>query len=236
LERYLLDVFDFRTLHYAKDPTLNMRAPINGVSAVKVFLKGVQVAIDDPNFGYSIVPDPLRLEPGYTFSKIMFNKQVRLSRPLIEVSYLTRQGFCLQCSGTGQVRDWSVSHSGALVRVEKTDKLVQQSLKYILSSKNPPSPNLVSHLKDYVAKKFNLTVSASDIATEITRVLQAYQAIQGSQKTVQTLDPAEILRDIQNASVQQDPENPNLIYVSLTVTAYGATKPIPLNIALQTTS
>lgn len=236
LERYVLDAFDFRTLHVASDPQLNMRAPINGVAMTRVFLKGIQCPPNDPRFGYSIVPDPARIEEGYTFSKIMFNHPVRLVRPLIEVSYITRQDFCIQCSATGQVNDWTISPSGALVKTHGVQKLVQQSLKYVLTSKNPFAPNLICHLKDYLGKKFNVSISAQDIVTEITKVLQNYQQIQGSQKTVQTLDPLEILRDVSSVSAQQDPTNPNLIFVSIVVTAFGQSQPIPMNIALQATS
>ncbi len=236
LERYVLDAFDFRTLHLASDPSLNMRAPINGAAMTRVFLKGIQCPPNDPLYGYTIMADPARVEAGYTFSKILFNHPVRLTRPLLEVSYITRQGFCLQCNATGQVNDWSISPSGSLDITQGVQKLAQQSLKYVLTSKNPFSPTLVCHMKDYIGKKFNMNVSTTDIASEITRVLQTYQQIQGTQKTVQTLDPQEVLRDIQTVSAQVDPANPNLIFVSIVVTAYGSPTPVPLNIALQAQS
>lgn len=232
LERYVLDAFDFRTLHYSKDPSLNMRAPINGAAAIQVYLRGVLCLPSDPRYGYSVVPDPIRIQQGYTFSKIQFNKPVRITQPLIEVSYITRQGFCLQCAGTGIVNDWEISTSGGLVHTHGVRKLAQQSLKYVLTSKNPFSPNLVCNLKSYLYHKLS-SGSTQDIAASITNALQNYQSIQTAQKSVQTLSPSEVLRDIQNVSVQQDPNNPLLIYVSILVTAYGVKEPIPLNVALQ---
>jgi hypothetical protein len=209
-----------------------MRAPINGAAAVQVYLGGTLCPPGDPRYGYSIVPDPDRILQGYTFQKITFNKPVRLTQPLIEVSYITRQGFCIQCGGIGQVKDWEISTSGSLVHTHGVKKLAQQSLKYILTSKNPPAQNLVCNLKSFLNQKI-LNGSTQDIAASITSALQNYQSIQTAQKAVQTLSPGEVLRDVQNVSVQQDPNNPLLIYVSVVVTAYGVKEPIPLNIALQ---
>jgi len=231
LERYVLDAFDFRTLHYVGDPSLNMRAPINGAALVQVWIEGVLCPPTHPQFGYSVVPDPSRVQEGYTFSKILFNKQVRLTQPIIEVSYITRQGFCLQCAGTGTINDWEISTSGSLVHTHGVQKLGQQSLKYILTSKNPFSPNLICNLKTYLYKK--LTSGTQNIAASVTNALQNYQGIQSAQKTVQTLTPNEVLRDIQSVSVKQDPNNPLLIYVSVVLMAYGVAEPIPLNVALQ---
>lgn len=229
LERYTLDVFDFRTLHYALDPTLNMRAPITNSSQVQIWLAGVLV----PPTQYSIVPDPDRIQTGYTFSKILFNSQVRLIRPLIEVNYVTKQGFCLQCCGNGSVTDWTINTGGGLIRVRNVQKLAQQCLKYILTSKNPFSPALICQVKNYVGQKFGLSFTTTDVASTIQTALQNYMQIQASQKTVQTLSSLETLKDIVSVMAQQDDENPLVVYVSVVVAAYGSTNPIPLNIALQ---
>lgn len=235
LERYVLDQFDFRTLHYAAAPSLNMRAPINGAARVQMWLKGVLCPSDDPNYGYSIVPDTDRVEAGYTFSKIVFNKPVRLIRPLIEVSYITRPGFCLQCNGQTQINDWQITASGGLAHAEGVNKLSQQCLKYILTSRNPANPNVVCTLKNSLNHKI-VSGSSQAQATSVTAALQNYQAIQTAQKAVQPLSPGEVLRDIRSVSVTQDTDNPLLSYLSVVVTAYGVAKPVALNVALQTPS
>ena len=234
-ERYTLDVFDFKTLHYAANPVYNMRAPINGTDQVKVFLRGVLISPTDPILGYSVVPDPDRIETNYTFSKIIFNKPVRMVQPLIEVTYPTRPVFCMKCAGVNTVNDWSNTPAGQLARVTQTNKLVQQCLKYLLTSVNPFNPNLSCRIKSYIAAKMGSNIT-DDINNEVVRALGAYQTIQNAQQTVQTLDPEEVLKDITGIAVRQDPTNPMLVYLTTQVAAYGSRQNIPLNVALQANS
>src|SRR5271157_2732546 len=56
-ERYVIDTTDFKTLHLAADPSLNMRAPINGQAQVQMFISGEFVQQNDPTYGYSFFPD-----------------------------------------------------------------------------------------------------------------------------------------------------------------------------------
>lgn len=229
LERYTVDPFDFRTLRYVGQTEFNMRASITNSSQVEVFLGGNLV----PSSLYRIVPDPDRVQQNYSFQKIMFNQPMRLVRPLIEVNYITRQGQCLQCNGNGYVNDWAASHSGALLHVIDLAKLAQRCLKYILTSKNPFTPTLICHLKDYIGKNFGLEVTSADITSAIQSALETMMQIQIAQKTVQTVSNEETLKDILSIDAQQDPNNPILIYVSVVVAGYGSSAPIPLNIALQ---
>jgi hypothetical protein len=233
LERMTVDPFDFRTLHLAGDPNLNMRAPITNASAVEVYFKGTLVPRDHPVYGYVVVSDPDRIQENYTFSKIVFNHPVRLIRPLIEVNYITRRGFCLECNGNGNVNDWTVSPAGSLTHVVDNTKLAQQSLKYILTSKNPFTPTLICHLKDYIGKQFGFDVTTSDISATVQQALESFMQIQAAQKTVQTMSPQETLREVVSVIADSDPNTPFVIYVSVVVTGYGTNTPIPLNIALQ---
>lgn len=235
LERYVVDFRDFRTLHYKTNDAFNMRAPINGVSMVRLYIKGSLVKPSDPVFGYTIVPDPLRVESSYPFQKIVFNQPVRELGSLIEVTYLTHQGFCLKCGGSGKVVDWTVSPAGSLNRVTGAKKLAQQALKYILTSRNPFNPNLTSPIRGYLFHKFGVTMTDHDIATAVTNAMSTYQSIQKAQGTVQQMDPAEMIRDVQSVSATQDPNDPTVVNLSLELLAYGSTEAIPLNLALQTT-
>jgi hypothetical protein len=239
LERYAINPLDFRTLQYKPNvqtvPSINMRAPINGKAFVRLYIRGVLVSPTDPNFGYSIVPDPTRIqEQGLPFQKIVFNNQVRTVNDLIEVTYVTPTPFCLKCNGTGLVVDWTIAPDGSLNKVRKRAKLGQQVLKYSLTSRNPFTPTLVTPIRSLVGKKFGLSVTDQDISTAITNVLNTYQSIQASQATVQQMDPQEILQSIQQITAVQSADDPTTINVTISVQAFGATEAIPLNIALKT--
>lgn len=236
LERYQLNPFDFRTLQYKANTQFNLRAPINGVSLVRLYFKGVLVSPSDPNYGHTIVVDPSRVQESYPFQKIVFNKPIRERTPLIEVSYITIEGACLKCGGTGQVTDWSVSPSGTLNRIHGRRKLGQACMKYMLTSRNAFNPNLTTPIRSYIGKKFGLTVSDSDIATAVTNALSAYQSIQKAQSTVQTLDPHEMIQDVQSVSAAQSPSDPTVVNLSVAVLTYGSSEAVPLNLNLQTTT
>src|SRR5271166_4849004 len=74
-ERYVVDFNDFRTLHYAGNTALNMRAPINGAAMVRMWISEEEVQQDDPTYGWMVVRDPARLDAVAAtdqFYKIMF--------------------------------------------------------------------------------------------------------------------------------------------------------------------
>ena len=239
LERYTINFQDFVTLQYKPStnftPTINMRAPINGASFVRLYLKGQLVNPNDPNFGYSIVPDPTRIqEQGLPFQKIVFNNQVRTIGDLVEVTYITPTPFCLKCGGTGLLVDWTIAPSGELNKVHRRAKLGQQCVKYVLTSRNPFNSNLTTQIRALIGQKFGVVVTSQDIATEVTKALNAYQSIQAAQSTVQQMDPQELIQSLQSVTATQSATDPTMINVSISVFAYGSTEAIPLNIALQT--
>jgi hypothetical protein len=234
LERYSINPLDFKTLNFSSNPVTNMRAPINSAAMLRLYIQDVLVNPADPVYGYSVVADPARIQEfNYPFSKVVFNKPVRLRTQLIEVSYFTRVGFCLKCNATGNVADWRVAPNGSIGHTTGVKKLAQQSLKYVLTSKNPFNQNLVCPIRSYLGKKFGMSITDQDISTAVTKALSTYQSIQRAQKTVQTMDPNEMIQDVVSVEARQDPEDPTKIYVAIVLTAYGSNETIPLNVALQ---
>lgn len=236
-ERYIVNSFDFRTLLYASNSSINMRAPIQSRSSVSVFIGGRLVSASHPVYGYSIVLDPNRLESSDIFYKIVFNKQVRLLIPLIEISYFTNVNFCLKCNGFGQVNDLKLANSGSLLHTFGTKKLVQKCLKFILTSICPFYPQYTCPIKGYVGRKFGVTVTDVDISHAILTSLQQVKQIQTAQATIpgQNLDPLERLKDITNVTALSDATNPTQVNVNAQVSSYGSNVTQPLGFTLTTT-
>lgn len=227
-ERYVVNQDDFRTLNYAAQTALNMRAPINGAQSVQIWIAGEEVDASDPTYGWQIVKDTNRISAPTTdtFYKIVFNKPVRLVIPLIEVSYFTRQPYCLKCSGTGFLNDFKVSNRGFLQCTQNT-KLAQKALKWILTSTCPFYPNFVCQLKAYIGRKLGIQITETDIQTQVLNALTQMQRVQRAQSTVQSLDPGEILKDIVNVQAVIDPNDPTAVVVTATVSSYsGQTAPL----------
>jgi hypothetical protein len=244
-ERYVVDSRDFRTFRLAADTSIGMRAPVNGQSLVKVYIGGTLIQANDPVFGYSFVLDLSRLEdfsPFDTirrdtadkFHKIVFNKQVRFVIPLLEVSYITLKPYCLKCSGSGQLNDLKKASSGSLIRTLDTNKLVQRSLKYILSSRCPFYPALTCPIKDFIGRKFGVHTTEADISNGIMNALQQFKKVQGAQRTIQVLTPHETLKDITSVTAVQSPLDPTAVNVAVQVSSYAGTT-LPLAFSIRTT-
>jgi len=231
-ERYVVSQNDFRTLNYASMPSINQRAPINGVNAVQMWISGEQVFSSDPTYGWQVVLDPDRVEVvdgvNTSFQKIVFNTPVRLVLPLIEVSYITTQDYCLKCSATGFLNDFKLGvGADPFAEVTQTTKLAQKALKWILTSRCPFYPTFVCAIKSYIGRKLGIQITDTDIQTAVINALTNMQRVQQAQSTVQNLDPQEILKDVINVTAVTDPNDPTTVQVSATVSNYsGQTAPL----------
>jgi hypothetical protein len=233
-ERYVIDVVDFKTLHLAGNVSLNMRAPINGASLVQVSIRGQVVPINHPVYGYSITPDTNRVMTSDQFYKIQFNRPVRSYVPLIEVSYITIKNYCLKCGTVGQLNNLKPASNGSVLHVVGTDKLVLKVLKFILTSTCSFYPNFTSRLKTFIGRKFGFAITDADVSNEVINALQNLKAVQAAQRTVQQLDPLEILKDVNNLQTIQI--DPNSVAVSGVLTSYGNPIGTPVSFSLTSSS
>jgi hypothetical protein len=234
-ERYVVNEDDFVTLNYASMPSINQRAPINGAQSVQMWINGEEVESTDPTYGWQVLLDPDRIEVGVTdlFYKIVFNNPVRIVLPLIEVSYITRQDFCLKCSATGYLNDFKLGvGADPFAQVTQTTKLAQKALKWILTSRCPFYPTFVCAIKSYVGRKLGVQITDTDIQTAVVNALTNLQQVQQAQGTVQNLDPQEILKDVINVTAVIDSQDPTLVRVSATVSNYSG-QAAPLGFTLR---
>jgi hypothetical protein len=244
LERYQVNPVDLRTLQYVGNPSANMRAPINGRALVQIYIHGEPITPTDPTYGYQIVVDPNRLQFGgtnETFYKIVFNREVRLVRPLIEINYITLEDYCLKCSGLGILNDLNVGASGNMLRVYGLFKLSQRCLKMVLTSECAFYPQFTCPIKSYIGRKFGITITDADIANAIVSALTNLKSIQLAQNAYQTLAPEETLQDFTNISALQDPTDPTVVHVSGSIMSYTSSAAntlvsTPLNFTLQVQS
>jgi len=235
-ERYVVNQNDFRTLNYAGNPSINQRAPINGSQSVQICISEERVYSNDPTYGWQVVIDPDRIDLTDTniFYKIVFNKPVRLILPLIEVSYISTQDYCLKCSATGYLNDFKLGVGASpFAEVTQVTKLAQKALKWVLASRCPFYPTFVCAIKTYVGRKLGLQITDTDIQTAVVNTLSNMQQVQQAQSTVQSLDPQEILKDIINVTAITDPNNPTAVNVSAVISNYsGQSAPLGFTIGM----
>lgn len=232
-ERMMISTSDFRTLVFAARPGERMRAPITALGATRLFISGVEVPPDHAVYGWTILKDELSVAPDQK-SKIVFRNPVRLTNLVIEVQYITSAAYCLKCSGYSKTNDYKVSKSGSFIHVVEVNKLIHRITKFLLTSTCVFYPTFTSRLKDYVGRKFGVSLTEDDIMYECSTALDNLKQIQLAQKNVQFLAPQEILRDVESLSTTSDPTEPCLVITKMQVSAYGVPHPVPLTFAIRT--
>jgi hypothetical protein len=198
---------------------------------VQMWISDEEVQQGDPTYGWTLVRDPDRLDAVNStdqFYKLMFINPVRLVVPLIEVSYLTSQGYCLKCSAMGFLNDFKNAASGSFVQITQQSKLAQKGLKWILTSQCVFYPTFVCPLKSYVGKKLGIQLTDTDIQNAVQTALNTMQTVQQAQNTVQVLDPLEMIQDIQYVTAEVAADDPTTIQVAALITTFGGTS-VPLS-------
>lgn len=214
-ERMLIDDTDLRTLVGLKIGD-RMRAPINGQGTFKLKINGINIPSIHPLYGWTIQDDEFSIAPDKK-SKIVFNDQVRLNNALIELEYVTTQAYCRKCQGKGQVTDIKKSVSGSFQKTIDQRKLVQRVYKYILTSRCYFYPDLTCKIKDFIGRKFGLSLTVDDISYEISTSLTKMKKVQQQQAQIQTLTNLETLKDIRSLNAKRSDVNPTLVSVELDI-------------------
>lgn len=231
-ERQTLSTDDFRTLFNVVQPDIGLRAPVSSLNAVKVYVSGVSIPSGHENYGWELVE-------GFSVNgekrhRVRFRKQVRLTNLTFEVAYFTTQAYCLKCNGYGRVSDTAISAAGSLIHVTDHNKLTQRSLKFLLTSTCVFYPQFTSRLKEFIGRKFGLSLTEEDISYECMTALENMKNIQIAQKNVQSLSPQEILRSVDSVISKRDTDDPTLVRTKIQLSSYGPNQVNPLQLAIRT--
>lgn len=209
---------DNRTLYSVTTPAQRMTKPINGESTCVLKFNGVPVPRNHPQFGWDLHWDEFSIAPDYR-SKIMFRRPVRLRDIIIEASYVTTAAYCHKCGGTGLMADYTVTVNGTFKRAVRRTKLVQKALKFLLTSKCRFYPALTCQLREYVGRKFGVTLATDDISFEVSTAMDSLKQVQEMQSRFQRLDPEEILRSVDGVHTTRDENDPTVLHVMVDVSS-----------------
>jgi hypothetical protein len=231
-ERMIVSSEDFRTLLYAERTTERMRAPISAKGSVKMFIRGVEVPRNHAVYAWEILADELSVRSDQK-SKIVFRQPVRTTET-IELEYITIPAYCLKCNGYSKTNDFSVNKGGTFLRVSNYDKLVQRIYKFLLTSECAFYPSFTCKLKEFVGKKFGLSLSEDDISYECMNSLDNLKRIQIAQRSIQTLTPQEVLKEVESITTIRDQYDPTIVKTDMRVAAFGIPRSVPLSFTIRT--
>jgi hypothetical protein len=233
-ERMVIDQEDWQTLLCESDSYQKMRAPIANASLVALYIHGTPVPQNHPVYGWEVVEDGVsELDPTLRLRMIRFKRPVRVNGLLIEVDYNTIPSHCLKCMGAGKKNDLIPSQTRSFVRMSEHSKLLQKVLKHILTSSCAFYPTYTCQLKEYVGRKFGVSLVEEDLSYEVSQALDNLKRIQGLQRGIQDLSPQEMLKAIEKIKVVRSEEDPSRVKVSVQVSSYGKERPSPLSFTLR---
>ncbi len=222
---------DFRTLINVDHPEWGIRGAVSSTTSLKLFLNGVEVPSNHETYAWDLLPDLEAL--GEKRYKIVFKRQVRMNGTF-HVSYYTTSAYCLKCNGYGKTNDFTISASGSFIHITEHNKLIQRVMKFLLTSNCAFYPQFTSRLKEFIGRKFGLSLTEEDISYECITALENLRNIQVSQRNVQTLTPQEILKGIESVDSKRDTVDPTIVKTQIRVSSYGPDQVAPLNLAIRT--
>jgi hypothetical protein len=234
LERMVISSDDWRTLLYAERPGERVRGTISALDKTQLFFNGVEVPKDHETYGWDVLFDELSIAPERKH-KIVFHKQVRLTNILIQINYITIPAYCMKCNGYSKTNDYKRNTNGSFIHITDHDKLIQRVFKFLLTSRCNFYPIFVSQLKEFVGRKFGLSLTETDISYECVTALDNLKKIQIAQKNVQFLSPQEILRDTESVNSKRQIDDPTVVLTKLKVSSYGIPQPKSMNFTIRTT-
>jgi len=233
LERQVISTDDFRTLSNADRLDIGLRARTTSLATIKLFVSGVEIPRNHPNYAWEVIEDPMVL--GEIRQRIRFKNQMRLTNLVYDVAYFTSQPYCLKCNGYGKVSDTKINSVGSYLHIVDHDKLSQRILKFLLTSECSFYPRFTSRLKEFIGRKFGLSLTEEDISYECVTALENMRNIQIAQKNVQSLTPQEILRSVDSVVSIRDASDPTIVKTQIKVSSYGPAQVNALTLAIRTT-
>lgn len=223
---------DFRTLIYG-DTQHYMRAPVSSEASVKLFIDGTEIPRNHETYGWDLFPDETSVPPERRL-KVMFRFPFRLHDAPIEISYACIPAYCLKCNGYQKTHDFKIEQTGTFRHISEYEKLLLRVQKFLLTSRCNFYPAYTSRLKDFVGQKFGLSLSEEDVTYECVTSLDSLKTIQQAQRSVQSLAPQEVLKDVESIDVSRDQVDPSLVKTSILVSSFGEPRPKPFTFAIRT--
>lgn len=223
---------DFRTLQNVSQSDYGLRAKVTATNSVKFFVSGVEIPRNHEVYAWELVSESVVGDE--TRHWIRFKRPIRLTNLTYEAAYFTSQPFCLKCNGYGKVSDATISASGSFVHVVDHDKLSQRVLKFLLTSTCAFYPQFTSRLKEFIGRKFGLSLTEEDISYECVNSLENMRNVQVAQRSVQSLSPQEILRSVDSVVSKRDPDDPTMVRARIKLSSYGPSQMSPLQLVIRT--
>lgn len=205
---------------------------------------GFDIDPDSEQFGFSLERDPTYVDQyGYGNSgpqgqrlMLKFKKRQKSNDDFYELSYYTTVGWCPKCNSLSIYFDWVFDDRGRLFMIKNEEKLIQDVIKGTLTVKGSNTYHtwygtildtlIGGKLANFsssqgISSQRNLQVL---LGNDVTTFLNNLKKLQLQQKSVQTVTDKELLDQIILISVQQNPQNPGLVEISIKISNVDASK------------
>lgn len=185
----------------------------------------LQVYADDnliPSSMYDIVVDPLTINVNQP--KMIYFKTKWISpSDYFEVNYITLLNFCPKCVGLKVLNDISYDVRGGLKEIRNEYLLLQNVEKFTITEiqSNPFQPFIGTSLTALIGERiFDINFLVSKITQEINTTLEKFKSLQSQYiQSGRPVTDGETLRSVDNITVVQDRNDPEVLRANITITA-----------------
>lgn len=167
--------------------------------------------INDPN---TLTDRPTRM--------IVFDERIEGTNDFFEINYTTIRQECRRCGGSGVENDWRYDSKGGVVKVRNTDLLLQEVVKITYTEKgsNPIHPWYGTGILEAVGQKLSEKgIIQNMIVSDVRDAFRRWQSVKKQQEedVGQFVSDEEYPFQLLVVNLEQDSEDPTIIYVNATV-------------------
>jgi hypothetical protein len=163
---------------------------------------------------WNIVNDPISIESRMVY----FNKPLKCSDSIIELTYYTSSDYCRRCNGLRIENDFIYNDLGEKVLVKEENLLLQELDKAIITIKNSNPFHLWigTRIASLSGSKY-LNVIKSEILSEITDTLSNLKDIKIQQAQIQEVTPGEFPDVLQISKMNQLESDMTILEITIDV-------------------
>lgn len=185
---------------------------------------------------WTLVNDPNTLADRPT-RMIVFDDRIEGTNDFFEINYTTLRQECRRCGGLGVENDWRYDSTGKVVKVRNNDLLLQEVVKVTYTEKgsNPFHPWYGTGILEAVGQKLSEKgIIQNMIVSDVRDAFRRWQSVKKQQEedVGQFVSDEEYPFQLLVVNLEQDSEDPTIIYVNATVQS-RSTKPIQITRGLR---
>jgi hypothetical protein len=198
--------------------SIRVSKPISSIDTISVYASDTVVS----KSLYSIIYDPNTTTVNQP-RMVYFKTKWRSTEDYFTITYITIKNYCPKCAGLEIINDLSYDVRGSMIVARDEKLLLQNAEKFTVTelNSNPFHRYIGTSLINLLGHKItDLNYTNTRITQEISETLGKFKDMQNQYRlSRRPMTDGEILDTVQNISVEQDPNDPTILLVTVILKA-----------------